>query len=1097
MWLLPFTVFMGMLQLANAQSKSNRGKEFWVGYGHNVLFTADNPINAQNLTLYISTEQASTVIVSVNGTAWSQTLNIPANTVDFSIIIPKTGVNDARITKDGKMDRGIHIVASQPVVVYAHQYGIQSSAATMLFPVEAYGYSYTSINYTQVTNFGNAYSWMFVVAAEDNTRLQFKPSDSTQGGWLPGQTYTVDLNKGEIYNLFGKQTGNNTSKDLTGSQVASVEGADGKCHPFGMFSGSSRITMCAGNGGEVMMQQIFPRSAWGTVYLTHSTLNNLTGNINLPFTNIYRVVVNDPSTIVRRNGVALTGLNPKNFYEFTGTIGEYIEADKPILVTQYMHSSNECVGTANPPRGDPEMFILSPIQQGIKSVIFYNTRNQNITLSYVDLIVHKNGVSSLLIDGTAVPAASMKPHPGNPEYFFAVRRLTGAAKQHTIVSDSPFVAKVYGLGDFESYGYMAGTLINNLNAVPNITNVLKSVQVADTFTCPKSPFIFQARLAYRATSITWNLSKHAPNINGTDTTITNPQPIDSVVEMGRKYFIYALLRPYLFRDTGRFIFDVSAISPEIDHCDKTEYFTHEVVVKKGQEIAIGLNYSGCLSDSAIFTANVQPGIFTIDRYRWKFDDGTSDTVRTSIKKRLHTGINEVFLTTISTNGCVVDTSKLVAPSLEPKAGFKLSAPILCLGDSLLITDNATVAVGSGTISSRFYNFGETAQVLSRNNSQPFYHKYTTAGTYKIWQVVASNIGCFSDTVSQTVQVVAKPVATYTMSGIACDGASITFTPQLASGTTGITAYNWNLGNGQNVTNATAVPVVVRYNYPSSPVVVTLTVASGVGCTSDPFSLPAFAVLPKPKANIAISADTLCNNYPILMNGNGTISTGAIAGYKWLVNADSIGNKPQIKYSFPQAGNYPVRFIAISDAGCADTALLLVNINATPVVDAGPPILVPAGASGIFRGVHSNPGVGTYTYLWSPATALNDPSLLQPTVTPLIEQIYLLTVKSLTGNCVGSDTTRVIILKEIKIPNAFSPNDDGINDRWQIFGLSSYINAEVKVFDRYGRIVYQSNGYNNPWDATRNGSPIPAGVYYYIIDKGDKSAVISGSVMVIR
>ncbi len=46
--------------------------------------------------------------------------------------------------------------------------------------------------------------YFYVVASEDNTRLQITPSDTTKNGWLPGQTYTVNLNKGEIYNLFGK-----------------------------------------------------------------------------------------------------------------------------------------------------------------------------------------------------------------------------------------------------------------------------------------------------------------------------------------------------------------------------------------------------------------------------------------------------------------------------------------------------------------------------------------------------------------------------------------------------------------------------------------------------------------------------------------------------------------------------------------------------------------------------------------------------------------------------------------------------------------------------------------------------------------------------
>ncbi|MBK6635019.1 MAG: IgGFc-binding protein [Chitinophagaceae bacterium] len=195
--LLPI-VFIG-------QNKSNKGREFWLGYGHNVLFTQGNPVNSQELVLYLSAEQAANVTVTINATGFSQTVNIPANTVDFSVIIPKSGVHDARIQAEGLSTRGIHIVSDVPIVAYAHQYGLFSSGATMLMPVETYGYRYYSLNFTQVSNYPDSYSWFYIIASEDNTRLQITPSDSTEAGWEPNLTYTVNLNKGEMYNVFGKR----------------------------------------------------------------------------------------------------------------------------------------------------------------------------------------------------------------------------------------------------------------------------------------------------------------------------------------------------------------------------------------------------------------------------------------------------------------------------------------------------------------------------------------------------------------------------------------------------------------------------------------------------------------------------------------------------------------------------------------------------------------------------------------------------------------------------------------------------------------------------------------------------------------------------
>lgn len=114
-----------------AQDKSNKGTEFWLGYGNSVSFDVVeyNGANNQEQVLYISAEEAAEVTVSVNGTAWSQTVSIPANSVDVSIVLPKDGPDDCRIRNEGVFDRAIHVVSTKPVVVYAHQYNTQLSGA--------------------------------------------------------------------------------------------------------------------------------------------------------------------------------------------------------------------------------------------------------------------------------------------------------------------------------------------------------------------------------------------------------------------------------------------------------------------------------------------------------------------------------------------------------------------------------------------------------------------------------------------------------------------------------------------------------------------------------------------------------------------------------------------------------------------------------------------------------------------------------------------------------------------------------------------------------------------------------------------------------
>ena len=93
---------------------------------------------------------------------------------------------------------------------------------------------------------------------------------------------------------------------------------------------------------------------------------------------------------------------------------------------------------------------------------------------------------------------------------------------------------------------------------------------------------------------------------------------------------------------------------------------------------------------------------------------------------------------------------------------------------------------------------------------------------------------------------------------------------------------------------------------------------------------------------------------------------------------------------------------------------------------------------------------------------------------------------------------VKLYKQVKIPNAFSPNNDGINDTWKILAIETYPNPEVTIFNRYGQTIFRSKGYSKPWDGTFNGKKLPTGTYYYIIDlKIASEPPIQGWVMIFN
>jgi len=492
------------------------------------------------------------------------------------------------------------VVSTTAIVLYAHQYNTQLSGATMLLPVETYGYTYYSVNYKQppVNSWGK--NWFYVIASEDNTAIQITPSDTTQGGLLPGQTITVNLNKGQLYNVFGKVSAYNES-NLTGSKIVSVAGSNGNCHPIAVFSGCSRLILCVTDGGEVAQQHLFPASTWVTRYLTFHSIIATANPLTSPLLNFYRVMVDNPATIVKRNGIVLTGLQRNSFYQFQSTSGDYIEADQPILVCQYITNSNEYSGSNLSPQGDPELMLLPSLEQGIKKARVYNTRNRNITVNYLTIIIPNDGIPSLKIDGAAVPASLRILHPNNPGYSIVAKRLLGPAAQYSIESEAAFTAMIYGSGTFDSYVYIAGTLINNLNSIGSIQNVYNSTAYPNTFTCPQSPFQLSIKIAYRAASLQWLFSQVHGLSPARDTSISNPVPADSQIVNGRKYFTYNLSTNFILSDTGLFNIPVIYTSPGINLCSQLEKTFVSVTVKPGPVADYNFMYAGCNADTAFFT----------------------------------------------------------------------------------------------------------------------------------------------------------------------------------------------------------------------------------------------------------------------------------------------------------------------------------------------------------------------------------------------------------------------------------------------------------------------------------------------------------------
>ncbi len=101
------------------------------------------------------------------------------------------------------------------------------------------------------------------------------------------------------------------------------------------------------------------------------------------------------------------------------------------------------------------------------------------------------------------------------------------------------------------------------------------------------------------------------------------------------------------------------------------------------------------------------------------------------------------------------------------------------------------------------------------------------------------------------------------------------------------------------------------------------------------------------------------------------------------------------------------------------------------------------------------------------------------------------------NCEESDTIGIKVINTLKFPSGFTPNGDGINDKW-IPNEALLGRSKVEIFNRWGKQIFYSDGYSDPWDGTYNGKELPMGTYYYIVTiKIGNEETITGTVTIMR
>jgi len=653
----------------------NRGTRFWAPYAmHREALSG----NGQQFQFMLAADVATDVRVSVNGTTYSKTYSLTAGQIITTDEIPKSGLNDARLLEEGLSGRGILIESNHPIAASA----VVGKMNALLMPTGSYSKDYTTLGVRQFSGYPDpamGTSWVNVIADNDNTVVQITPSGATQGGKTAGVPFKVTLNRGQVYQILGAfikmhpaaETGSYDdsyeSYDLTGTQVVSIPNSDGKCLPIAVFTGSGGTGIqCADNqngADEYFFQQSYPMQAWGKKFLTAPLATKNSKNEML--FNQFRVLIKDPATVVKRNGVVMTGIKPGNFYEFTTRDPQYIEANKPIMISQCMTYFYSCGNDEYDDPGSTEnMTYLTPVGLGVNDVEFYRKAG---AVNYITAIVPNGAVSSLKIDGSSTFDTTYV-HPQNAGYTVVMKKWADADGISVIKCDSNFTALVHEPNNNEGFVYNVGFQIPRIDVRSFIDNKYSSTGKHNLYTCPNTKFKPSLYVPLVVRTLTWKLSA-VPGLGSlADVTLNNPVPTDTVEINSQDYYVYTLDQELSFAQTGTDSIPVSVtyISTNPLSCDQTVTGNVVVVVNQGPKADYTVAYDNCIFSDAQFTATgtVYNGA-AFDRWNWNFGDNTTANIQNPAKKWNRTGSYNVSLLSIANDGCLDSTSqKIVVNSCD-------------------------------------------------------------------------------------------------------------------------------------------------------------------------------------------------------------------------------------------------------------------------------------------------------------------------------------------------------------------------------------------------------------------------------------------------
>lgn len=433
-----------------------------------------------------------------------------------------------------------------------------------------------------------------------------------------------------------------------------------------------------------------------------------------------------------------------------------------------------------------------------------------------------------------------------------------------------------------------------------------------------------------------------------------------------------------------------------------------------------------------------------------------------------------------TTGYYVNIQKFCTPL---RSGFSSNMvnDTLCTGTPVILKDSSESFT---TIKSYFWDFGDG---ITSTETDPSSHNYAQPGNYEIKHTITAADNCVSDVYTKTIAVGDQPVVSFQV----FDSCQVEL-PRLEVDTAlkagSIDQWKWELNNTPfSNEEKPDISKLAPGDY-----TMTVTAASNFGCVSDLYTKD-FTIQASPLVTFA--ANDGCVNAPVLFTPQQTDNYTTIKNWYWDFGDKLTSDQKDIDHIYTDSGNYPVRVTATATNGCIGSFSNDIFINSVNA-NAGNDTAVVVNTNFQLN------GSGGSIYTWSPPTGLSNPNIANPVAKLSDDMQYLLTVKTAEG-CTDTASVKIRVFKGasvIYVPNAFTPNEDGLNDilRPYCIGIKSLV--YFIIYNRWGQKMYSTGQLKEGWDGFYHGSLSSAGNYVWIlkaIDTRDNVYNLKGSFLLIK